>query len=153
MSKCKKIIAVISLVLAVIIALLLYMGISAGMLMPTVRFDAENLTGEVTNGASGYLYGIAEEDIDSVACYTTMDGAFPEEVVMVKAKDGEALKRIEEKMNNRIAEVKVQSQSYDAENYAIAQKSEVQKNGNYIAMFLSPDYDSLVEIFKSNFEG
>ena len=82
-----------------------------------------------------------------------MDGAFPEEVVMVKAKDGEALKRIEEKMNNRIAEVKVQSQSYDAENYAIAQKSEVQKNGNYIAMFLSPDYDSLVDIFKSNFEG
>ncbi|MBR5232994.1 MAG: DUF4358 domain-containing protein [Clostridia bacterium] len=99
------------------------------------------------------LYGIAAEDIESAACYTTMDGAFPEEVVMVKAKDGEALKRIEEKMNNRIAEVKVQSQSYDAENYAIAQKSEVQKNGNYIAMFLSPDYDSLVDIFKSNFEG
>jgi len=99
------------------------------------------------------LYGIAAEDIESAACYTTMDGAFPEEVVMVKAKDADALKRIEEKMNNRIAEVKVQSQSYDAENYAIAQKSEVQKNGNYIAMFLSPDYDSLVSIFKSNFEG
>lgn len=99
------------------------------------------------------LYGIAAEDIESAACYTTMDGAFPEEVVMVKAKDAEALKRIEEKMNNRIAEVKVQSQSYDAENYAIAQKSEVQKNGNYIAMFLSPDYDSLVEIFASYFKG
>ncbi len=99
------------------------------------------------------LYGIASEDIESAACYTTMDGAFPEEVVMVKAKDAEALKRIEEKMNNRISEVKVQSQSYDAENYAIAQKSEVQKNGNYIAMFLSPDYDSLVELFNSAFKG
>ena len=99
------------------------------------------------------LYGIAAEDIESAACYTTMDGAFPEEVVMIKAKDADALKKIEEKMNNRIAEVKVQSQSYDAENYAIAQKSEVQKNGNYIAMFLSPDYDSLVEIFNSNFNG
>ena len=97
------------------------------------------------------LYGIAAEDIASSACYTTMDGVFPEEVIMVEAKDADALKRIEEKMNNRIGEVKVQSQNYDAENYAIAQKCEVQKNGNYIAMFLSPDYDSLTEIFNSYF--
>lgn len=99
------------------------------------------------------LYGIATEDIDAAACYTTMDGVFPEEVIMVKAKDADALKRIEEKMNNRIGEVKIQSQNYDAENYAIAQKCEVQKNGNYIAMFLSPDYDTLTDIFNSYFKG
>ena len=97
------------------------------------------------------LYGIAAEDVESCACYTTMDGVFPEEVIMIKAKDADALGRIEEKMNNRIGEVKVQSQNYDAENYAIAQKCEVQKNGNYIAMFLSPDYDSLTQIFNSYF--
>lgn len=73
MSKCKKIIAIISLVLAVIIALPLYMGISAGMLMPTVRFDAENLTGEVTNGASGYLYGIAEDGVPSHNMVESLD--------------------------------------------------------------------------------
>lgn len=73
MSKCKKIIAVISLVLAVIIALPLYMGISAGMLMPTVRFDAGNLTGEVTNGASGYLYGIAEDGVPSHNMVESLD--------------------------------------------------------------------------------
>ncbi len=99
------------------------------------------------------LYGIAAEDIDAAACYTTMDGVFPEEVIMVRAKDADALKRIEEKMNNRIGEVKIQSQNYDAENYAIAQKCEVQKNGNYIAMFLSPDYDTLTDIFNSYFKG
>ena len=108
---------------------------------------------EIQTDALLNLYGIAAEDVEESACYTTMDGAFPEEVIIVKAKDADALKRIEEKMNNRIAEVKVQSQSYDAENYAIAQKSEVQKYGNYIAMFLSPDYDSLVNIFASYFEG
>ena len=97
------------------------------------------------------LYGIAADDVVSAACYTTMDGAFPEEVIMVEAKDADALSRIEEKMNNRVSEVKVQSQNYDPENYAIAQKCEVQKNGNYIAMFLSPDYDALVEIYNSYF--
>lgn len=73
MSKCRKIIVIISLVLAVIIALPLYMGISAGMLMPTVRFDAENLTGEVTNGASGYLYGIAEDGVPSHNMVESLD--------------------------------------------------------------------------------
>lgn len=97
------------------------------------------------------LYGIAAEDVEESACYTTMDGVFPEEVIMVKAKDADALARIEEKMNTRVDAVKVQSQNYDAENYAIAQKCEVQKNGNYIAMFLSPDYDALTEIFNSYF--
>ena len=73
MSKCRKIIAIISLVLAVIISLPLYMGISAGMLMPTVKFDAENLTGEVTNGASGYLYGIAEDGVPSHNMVESLD--------------------------------------------------------------------------------
>lgn len=73
MSKCRKVIAIISLVLAVIIAIPLYMGISAGMLMPTVRFDAQNLTGEVTNGASGYLYGIAEDGVPSHNMVESLD--------------------------------------------------------------------------------
>lgn len=73
MSKCRKIIAVIALLLAVILALPLYMGISAGMLMPTVCFDAENLTGEVTNGASGYLYGIAEDGVPSHNMVESLD--------------------------------------------------------------------------------
>ena len=73
MSKRRKIISVIAVVLAVIIALPLYMGISAGMLMPTIRFDAENLTGEVTNGASGYLYGIAEDGVPSYNMVESLD--------------------------------------------------------------------------------
>lgn len=121
--------------------------VKASMMSQLKPTDPINLTAESLLD----LYGIAAEDVESCACYTTMDGAFPEEVIMIKAVDSSALKRIEEKMNSRIAEVKVQSQNYDAENYAIAQKCEVQKNGNYIAMFLSPDYDSLTEIFNSYF--
>lgn len=73
MSKCRKIIISVAVILAAIIALPLYMGISAGMLMPTVRFDAENLTGEVTNGASGYLYGIAEDGVPSHNMVESLD--------------------------------------------------------------------------------
>ncbi len=73
MSKCRKGITAVAVILAVIIALPLYMGISAGLLMPTVRFDAESLTGEVTNGASGYLYGIAEDGVPSHNMVESLD--------------------------------------------------------------------------------
>ena len=49
------------------------MGACAGLFMPTVRFDAENLTGEVTNGASGYLYGIAEDGVPSHNMVESLD--------------------------------------------------------------------------------
>ncbi|MBQ7962349.1 MAG: hypothetical protein IJ289_07080 [Clostridia bacterium] len=73
MSKCRKVITAVAVILAVIIAFPLYMGISAGLLMPTVRFDAESLTGEVTNGASGYLYGIAEDGVPSHNMVESLD--------------------------------------------------------------------------------
>ena len=73
MSKRRKIIIIIAAILAVVIALPLYMGASAGMFMPTVRFDAQNLTGEVTNGASGYLYGIAEDGVPSYNMVESLD--------------------------------------------------------------------------------
>ena len=73
MSKSRKIIVIISLILAVIVTLPVYMGACAGLFMPTVRFDAENLTGEVTNGASGYLYGIAEDGVPSHNMVESLD--------------------------------------------------------------------------------
>lgn len=73
MSKCRKITVIISIILAVIIALPVYMGACAGIFMPTVRFDAQNLTGEVTNGASGYLYGIAEDGVPSHNMVESLD--------------------------------------------------------------------------------
>ena len=93
------------------------------------------------------LYGISADDIEQSACFTTMSGAFPDEVVMIKTKDADAFDIVYEKLSARVDEVKVQSQNYDAENYALAQKCEIVSSGNYVAMFLSPDYDEMVKLF------
>ena len=92
------------------------------------------------------LYGIDEADIASSACYVTMDGVFPDEIVMIKAVDTEAAKRVEEKLNTRLDEIKVQSQSYDPENYAVAQECKVLKEGNVVALFMSPKHADMEEI-------
>ena len=95
------------------------------------------------------LYGIALDDVEESACYMTMDGVFPQEIVMIKAKNEDALERIEDCLENRIAEVKIQSENYDPENYALAQKCKVASKGLYVTMFLSPYFDEMTEIFNT----
>ena len=97
------------------------------------------------------LYGIQEADVKQSACFVTMSGIFPDEALMVEAVDFAAAQRIQEKMENRLKEVKNQSQSYDAENYALAQKCTVETNGNYIALFLSAKYEDMQTIYHSYF--
>ncbi len=93
------------------------------------------------------LYGIDSNDVEESACFITSNGAFPEEVIMIKAKDSDAQKRIAQLLETRIEDVKVQSESYDAENYAIAQKCKVITNGNFAAMFISASHEQMEKIF------
>ena len=93
------------------------------------------------------LYGIDEADIAESACFVTMDGIFPDEIVMIKATDADAADRIEAKLNTRLDEIKVQSQSYDPENYAIAQECKVLREGNIVAMFMSAKHADMEVIF------
>lgn len=93
------------------------------------------------------LYGISQDKIKQSACFVTMAGVFPDEVIMLEATDASAASDIEGKLNNRLSEVKNQSKSYDAENYALAQKCAVQKDGNYICLFLSAKYEQMQNIY------
>lgn len=95
------------------------------------------------------LYGIEETWIADSQCFVTMEGIFPDEVIMVRAADKSAVSQIEEKLEARLNEVKVQSQSYDPENYAIAQECEVITDGTVVALFLSPDHQVMEKIFET----
>lgn len=95
------------------------------------------------------LYGIAAEDVAESAGYMTMDGVFPDEVIMIKAVDEAAAGRISDALNRRLEEVKIQSANYDPENYELAQKCTIQSEGVYVVMFLSPHYDRMTELFQN----
>lgn len=93
------------------------------------------------------LYGISEEDIESSVCLVTMEGVFPDEIIMIVATDSDAKVRVTEKLESRLNEVKVQSQSYDPENYALAQECKVITRGDTVALFLSATHKDIEEIF------
>lgn len=93
------------------------------------------------------LYGIEPSLVKQSACFVTIEGAFPDEIVMIEAVNEEAAVSIKSLLNNRLAEVKEQSKSYDAENYALAQQCSVEKKGLFVSMFLTPQHANMKVIY------
>lgn len=59
--------------LAVIIAVAVAAGAFFALYTPTVTFDAADLTGDKTSGASGFLYGIAQDGVPSYNMTESID--------------------------------------------------------------------------------
>lgn len=94
-------------------------------------------------------YGIEEKDIKESACFITMDGVFPDEIIMIKATDSDAAERVAEKLETRLKAVLEQSKNYDAENYSVAQKCKVTVKGHLVTLFISAQNEGMQEIFES----
>lgn len=99
------------------------------------------------------LYGIEADDVAQSASYVTMSGTFPDEIILVQATDEKAAERIQSALSARLSEVMVQSQSYDPDNYAAAQKCTVTVAGTYVALILSPDQENLRSVYDGFFTG
>ncbi len=93
------------------------------------------------------LYGIESSLVKQSACFVTIEGAFPDEIVMIEAVDEAAANSIKALLDNRLEEVKEQSKSYDAENYALAQQCSVDKKGCFVTMFLTPQHANMKVIY------
>lgn len=108
--------------------------------------DSVNIdTAALTN-----VYGIAAEDVANSASFTASSGgAFPQEVVMVQAKDATAAANVQSKLTNRLSEIAKQASSYDPDSQALAEKCTVVTNGVYVALFFSTNYDKMVSDFNS----
>lgn len=98
------------------------------------------------------LYGISADMVAQSASFVTMSGTFPDEIILVEAVDSAAADAVEELLCNRLNEVLVQSQTYDAENYAAAQMCQVWRNDLFVALILSPDQQALAECYLGFFE-
>lgn len=95
-------------------------------------------------------YALDAADVSEVVCVTTLNGTFPDEIVIVKAANDEAKLRITESFSSHLDEVKVQSQNYDAENYALAQECKIIEKGNYLALFISAKHAQMEKIFEES---
>lgn len=93
------------------------------------------------------LYGIKAEYVKESASYMTMGGVFPQEIIMIEAKDEASAEAIVTLLENRLSEILAQSQNYDPENYALAQKCKVESRDGYITLFISAHNEAMSEMF------
>lgn len=111
-------------------------------LVDPLEIDAERLC---------ELYDIAPSDVAEAVCVTTLDGTFPDEVILLKAVNEDAKMRITGKLSSHLDDVKVQSQNYDAENYALAQECKIIEKDSYLALFISAKHAQMEKIFEDSF--
>lgn len=93
------------------------------------------------------LYGISSEWVKTSACFITMGGTFPDEIVMLEAADTASAREITQKLETRLADVKNQAQNYDAESYALLEKCKVTTSGVYVTLFISAKSEQMQKIF------
>lgn len=97
------------------------------------------------------LYGITADSVKANASFFVMSDIFPATIIMIEAVDAAAADDIAAKLQTALDSLKQQSQSYDAESYAIAQACSVMRDGNYVAMFFSEDGAAMETVYKSFF--
>lgn len=99
------------------------------------------------------LYGIAPGDIAESACFVTLSGAFPDEIILIDAADEDAAARVAQKLEAHLAEVKNQARDYDAQSYAQLEKCVVQRSGTSVALFISAQAETMRAVFTEQAKG
>ncbi len=91
--------------------------------------------------------GIDSQQCVQYAVYVCADNLCADEVWMVEAVDAEAADLIEELAKGRLERKAAENKDYLPDQYEIVQKGQIIRSGNYVMLFVSPEVDTVVEIF------
>ena len=94
-------------------------------------------------------YGIKAEDVEESAGGVNKTGVNQEEIVLVKTKDAEAAKRVQDALNKRLESKLNETKNYNPEQYAIVEKCSVDVDGNYVSMIISSDAEAMKKDYKT----
>ena len=94
-------------------------------------------------------YGIKAEDVEESAGGVNKTGVNQEEIVLVKAKDADAAKRVEDALNKRLESKLNETKNYNPEQYAIVEKCSVDADDNYVSMIISSDADAMKKEYRA----
>ena len=97
-------------------------------------------------------YGIETKDVKQFAAYIDSTGTKGDEILLFEGIDDSAANRIEEKLNNRYHQKEIEMKDYLPEEYAILQKCKVEREGNFVALIVSPQYKDFEEMYHNALE-
>jgi stress-induced morphogen len=92
-------------------------------------------------------YGIDPKDVRQFAAYVDSTGTKGDEILLFEGTGSGAADRIEKDLNDRYHQKEIEMKDYLPEEYAVLQKCKVERNGNFAAMIVSPQYQDLEQIY------
>lgn len=75
-------------------------------------------------------------------------GTSADEIVIIEAVDSQTATIVYEAAQARLADKLRQAEGYLPEEYAIIEQGIVRKDGNYVALFVTPDVDAVVAAYE-----
>lgn len=97
-------------------------------------------------------YSIAPDDVKQFAGETAKNSAEDiTEIVLVEAVDTVAADRVFDALTLRYESQKNLCASYSPELLAVVNSCKVEQNGNFVALVLNSEFDSIIEVYNSYF--
>ena len=93
--------------------------------------------------------GIDPADCAQSAVAICSDGLRTDEIWLIEAVDEAALERIQAAAQTRLTAKGEESITYSPEQYAVVQEAQTIVHGNYFAMVVSPDVETLADLFRA----
>lgn len=93
--------------------------------------------------------GIAKEDCTQAFVAVCDDGLKTDEIWLIEAANEDALEKLQGLAELRLKAKAEESISYSPEQYAVVEKAECICEGLYMALIVSPEVDTLAEIYNA----
>ena len=93
--------------------------------------------------------GVQTADCTKYKIAICAEGLRVDEVWLIEAKDQAALERLQTLANNRIQSKLDETVSYVPDQYPIVQQAQVLTDGLYLALFISPEVESMAAAFEA----
>lgn len=94
-------------------------------------------------------YGVDATKCTQVIVANCNDGLKSDEIWLIEAVDATAAAEIADLAQSRIDREKEETQSYNPEQFAIVEKAEIIEDGNNVVLIISPDVDTLVDLYNN----
>lgn len=96
--------------------------------------------------------GISVEDCAQYKVAICAEGMRADEVWLIEAKDASSLETLQQLAQTRIEAKLEETVTYAPDQYVVVEKAVVLTNGNYLALLISPNVDTLKAGFEAAFQ-
>lgn len=103
---------------------------------------------QIPDSRRGQILGVQTEDCKQAVTAVCADSVRADEIWLIEAADADAAGRIAQLARQRIDQRSGEMENYLPDQYAVLQQAELVQEGNYVALFVSPQAAELASAFR-----